>query len=898
MFLFVDVNFIFSDFFMEFQVLDVDYVMVNEKPVIRIFGKESDGKSVCGFYEGFMPYFYAGDDDIEGKLEGMPHVVSVEKVKRMLPVGFQEPRDVHKITLRDPGKTVEVREALRSMGVEIYEADILFKYRWMNDSNVGGMKWIMTEQENGINTTSVSAKKLVQIKDFKVMDKYEDAPLKYISFDIETVSSEKGAVPDPEKDPVIMIAMNFRPNYRKMQSMVLSTRSGDGVEVLGGEKEMLERFIEIIKEHDSDVITGFNIVGYDLPYILKRMEKNKVRPVFGRCVTKSVRDDLFAGRHRTSITGRVIADTFSLVKKGWNLKRYGLDFVAKELLGEEKHDVKKSEIAALWNGNQEQFMKLVNYCRRDSELALNLLLKLNLLDKFVALSKISGSLPNDILEGGESQRIENYFLREFNKEGYVIPTKSNERYNESGNEKNGVESDLKGGLVIEPKKGLHSMVLVFDFKSMYPSLIRTYNICPTTLLMDGDKVEHITTPSGSKFVKKEVRYGIIPRILENLMKERSMVKKQLKDVEDEKIRNSLNMKQLAIKIMANAFYGYFGYSRAKIHNVAIASSVTALGRDTIHKTVKIMEDEFGYEVVYGDTDSVMIKVPTDDMDEATKIGKDVAEKMTEMLPGVMELEFEKVFKRFLPLTKKRYMGWSIQKGRDGEWHDDIVMKGIETVRRDWCELTGETMKDIIEIILKKNDVKEAVNHFKAVVNDLLKGDIDVEKLVITKTLTRRPENYAGIQPHVEVIKKMKQRNEMDIPGTGDRISYVIVKGMEMLSKRAEDPAYVKEKGIGIDSRYYIDNQLLPPLERIFEAIGVSKEELLGLGRQMGLMDAINNHKKLSPEPKRVNMNEVNGFLCPTCSRQYRMPPLVGKCECGGSLSFSTESGLADIAVFA
>jgi DNA polymerase I len=879
---------------MEFQVLDVDYTMVNEKPVLRLFGKDAEGKSVCGFYEGFLPYFYALGEDIEGKLEGIPHVLKLEKVKRTLPVGYQEPRDVNKITLRDPGKTVEVRETLRSMGVETYEADVLFKYRWMNDFGLGGMKWVGTEQENGINTSSVSAKRLVQIKDFKVLEKYEDAPLRFVSLDIETVSSEKGSIPDAEKDPVVMIALVFRPHYRKMESVVLSTRAGSGVEVLGSEKEMLERFIEIINEHDSDVITGFNIVGYDLPYILTRMQKNKVRPVFGRCKGKGVRDDVFAGRHRISITGRVIADAFSLIKKGWSLKRYGLDFVAKELLGEEKHDVKKSEIGSFWNGSQEQYMKLVNYCRKDSELALNLLLRLNLLDKFVALSKISGTLLNDILEGGESQRIENYFLREFNKEGYIIPTKSNGVNAENNN---GKDQDFKGGYVIEPKKGLHSMVLVFDFKSMYPSLIRTYNICPTTLLLGNDRLEHITTPTGSKFVKKEIRHGIVPRILENLMKERSAAKKQFKDADGEKLRNSLNLRQHAIKIMANAFYGYFGYTRAKIHNVAIASSVTAFGRETIHQTVKAMEEDFGYEVVYGDTDSVMIKVPTEDMEEASKIGRDVAKKLTEKLPGVMELEFEKIFKRFLPLTKKRYMGWSVQKDRSGEWKDDIVMKGIETVRRDWCELTGETMSDIIEIILKKNDVKAAVNHFKEVVDDLLGGKMDVEKLVITKTLTRKPENYAGIQPHVEVIKKMQQRNEMDIPGTGDRIGYVIVKGMEMLSKRAEDPAYVKEKGISIDPRYYIDNQLLPPLERIFDAIGISKEELLGMGRQMGLMDAINNHKSPQKELEKASVKEIDGLLCPTCSRRYRMPPLVGKCECGGSLIFSTPSGTADIATF-
>jgi len=238
------------------------------------------------------------------------------------------------------------------------------------------------------------------------------------------------------------------------------------------------------------------------------------------------------------------------------------------------------------------------------------------------------------------------------------------------------------------------------------------------------------------------------------------------------------------------------------------------------------------------------------------------------------------------------MGWSVYRDKEGKWNDDMVMKGIETVRRDWCELTGETMKEIIDIILKKNDMKEAVNHFKEVVKSLLDGKEELEKLVITKTLTRKPEKYAGIQPHVEVVKKMQRRNEMDIPGVGDRIGYVIVKGMEMLSKRAEDPTYVKENGLSIDSRYYIDNQLLPPLERIFNAIGISKDELLGSGKQVGLFEVINNHKNVcKDEPEKVGrFSDVKGFVCKSCNMNMGRPPLSGKCGCGGSIRFSTQDG--------
>ena len=875
---------------MEFQIIDVDYVIVNEKPVVRVFGKDKNGCAVCGFFEDFRPYFYAVGEGVEEKLEGNPHVRKTEKVKRCLPMGYREPQMITRVTLKNPAKTVEVRDLLTSMGIATYEADVLYKYRWLTDNGLGGMRWLKTEDCNGISTTSVCPKKCVQMNTVQRVERETDAPLNYLALDIETVSDEENKMPEADKDPVVLISLVFEPEYRGKKSMLLSTKPGNGMDTFGSEKEMLEKFVEIINDYDADVLTGYNINNFDIPYLLRRMEKNRVSPLFGRCKTKRVRSDKFANQHRTSIVGRIIADSFQIVKKDWNLKRYDLNSVGKELLGEEKEDVKKSEIGKLWRGSREDVERLGKYCVQDSVLAMNLLLKRNLLDKYTALAKISGSVLNDILGGGETQRIENYLLSEFNREGFVIPTKQKRERSSNGGD------TLKGGFVLEPKKGLHSMVLVLDFKSMYPSLIRSYNICPTTLVKDIDPGKSIEAPGGVKFVPENVRRGIMPKILENMMKERSKVKKQMKTAEG-KMKKSLDMKQLAIKVMANAFYGYFGYFRSKIHSMEIAGAITSLGRQTIHNTVDMVNKDYGHEVVYGDTDSVMIKVPAKDFDEAEKIGREMSEKITDRLPGVMELEFEKLFRRFLPLTKKRYMAWSMEKGKDG-WKEDIVMKGIETVRRDWCELTSETMRKIIEIILKRNDVKEAVNYFRCVVNQLLDGKIDIEKLVVTKTMTRRPEAYAGVQPHVEVIKKMMSRNMMEIPGVGDRIGYVIVKGTQLVSKRAEDPNFVRENGLRIDSQYYIDNQMLPPLERIFSALGVDREELLGMGKQMGIFEAAKNHQKPRCEPTTVKYEDVNGYICKKCERFYTRPPLTGRCECGGEFLFSSKKGPATKAIAA
>jgi DNA polymerase I len=222
-------------------------------------------------------------------------------------------------------------------------------------------------------------------------------------------------------------------------------------------------------------------------------------------------------------------------------------------------------------------------------------------------------------------------------------------------------------------------------------------------------------------------------------------------------------------------------------------------------------------------------------------------------------------------------------------------KGIETVRRDWCNLTSETIERVLEIILKGNDIKLAVKHFKKVVDDMAAGEIPIEKLVITKTMTKRAEGYDGVQPHAELVKKICKRSPAEAPGVGDRISYVITKGLDLLSRRAEDPTYVIERGLEIDPKYYLENQLLPPLERIFDALGISKTELLGKGKQISLFGIMNEASKKASEikeMKEIPLAEANGFICKNCYKTYALPPLAGACECGGPLLFSSPQGQA------
>jgi len=857
-------------------------VNVNERPVVRLFGKTKTGQSVCGFYEGFLPFFY-----VRGDVEVLrEHALKVEKVKKK-EVSTNKEADFWKVTIANPARTPEFRDMARATGAEVLEADILFKYRFMNDLNVKGLGWVKAEG-TATATNTVTVDKPFSIKSLKPLERDADAPLKTLAFDIECVPLKAGNVPESKKDPIIMISFAFEPSYKGKRVLVISTRRGEGTKSFDTEKEMLEEFVRIVNEYDADILTGFNCNNFDVPYILERMAKLNVRPVFGRCESKQVMARKLGARYRVNIAGRVIVDSYEIVKKDFSLQRYGLNFVSEALLGKKKDDVKYSEIEKLWKGSEEEYKRLVRYSRKDSELALDLVIQLQLLDKYIAVSKVAGTVLQDTLEGGETTRIENLLLKEFNKEGYVLPCKPDSRQI--------VDRDkvkrkvFVGGYVIEPEKHLHENVVVLDFKSMYPSIIRSFNICPTTISEKGV----FESPSGSRFLSPKVRKGIVPRILQELMEERQEVKKKLKKASNAEKKRILYAKQWGLKILANAFYGYLGYSKARVFNVNVANSVTSYGRDIITKTAEKIQKKYGVNVVYGDTDSVFVVVPESDLDKIASCGTKIASELTKDLPGIMELEFEKTFKRFLPLTKKRYAAWKFtQAEKDGKpyWEEGMETKGIETVRRDWCQLVSETIGEVLDMVLKENNVKGAVSYFKNIVDGLVEGNVPIQKLVITKTMTKSPQNYAGMQPHIELVKKISGRNPQETPGVGDRIPYVIVKGTEMLSKRAEDPVFIVENGLQVDSSYYIENQLLPPLERIFSAMDISKSELLGNGKQMGIMDAFKPHKPAA-HIKTVKQSDVTGYSCEKCSQFYPTTPLLGICKCGGRLLFASKKGTA------
>lgn len=895
------------------QIIDTDYYIDNHFPIIRIFGKDSDGNSVCCLVPGFEPYFFVQADNPDELCSHLPiefeQVVKTEIVQKYLPIGYQSfKKPIVKVTVRLPTDVRDIRDAISDLpGVtEIFEADVLFHNRYLIDNELHPMKWISitpAPPEKSLNPENILCDYTITAQNVSEIEKLTNAPLKYLAWDIECLP-DGGDMPTPEKSPIILISMAFSPAYDGNDTLVLTAKPisdvSSDVRCFGSENDMLNAFFGIIREFNPDVITGFNIDGFDTKYVVDRCKKISatseatINTTIGR-EGRNFNYRVFGQTTMVSVPGRIIADTLPLVRADFKLKRYKLAVVAKELLGKEKLDVAPSEMEEYWNDPQKVH-DFLDYSRRDSELAIDLLLSLQLLDKYIALAQASGRPLQDVISGGQTNLVEQLLMSKFRKVDRLMAMKPDD---DTVEKRNMQSDDLKGADVLEPEKGLHNNVIVLDYKSLYPTIMMARNLCYTTVITDKSISEDQIniTPSGGHFIKPDVYKGIIPSILEELLDKRVATKNLMKNTADPTEKRVLDATQLALKILLNSFYGYSGYVRARLYSMVLASSVTSYGRTNIHSSVDVICNEIGSLVlredsllipleaetiepsdmlivlsaIYGDTDSLFIHCTdinhNEFSDEAFSlelsalVGQKLADIATEKLPHPMELQYETTARRILLIAKKRYAMWKFEKAKDG-WVDAIKVKGLETVRRDWCNLTSTTQKAVLEIILKEGDVDKCLNHIQQVLDKLkevnkTRDSNILSELVISKTLSRSPERYKNKQAHITVYEKIKERKGQ-LPAVGERIPYYITENGKSFVEKAEDTTYVLENNINIDINYYINKQMIPPLLRLLETFNVTEAMLNVDKKQKGLFDfggKSNKDTKPKPSIPSVSANE-------------------------------------------
>merc|ERR1712223_432893 len=523
-----------------------------------------------------------------------------------------------------------------------------------------------------------------------------------------------------------------------------------------------------------------------------------------------------------NIEGRIQLDLLLILVRDYKLRSYTLNAVSYHFLQEQKEDVHHSVITDLQNGTSQTRRRLEIYCLKDAYLPLRLLEKLMCVINYMEMSRVTGVPLSYLQTRGQQIKVVSQLLRKAMEHNLVIPTYQGQQG----------DDNFEGATVIEPKRGYYNKpIATLDFSSLYPSIMMAHNLCYTTLLKAGSVNQHnlndadyIRTPSGNLFVKSNVRKGLLPEILESLLGARKKAKADLKKEADPFKKKVLDGRQLALKISANSVYGFTGAQVGKLPCLEISQSVTAFGRMMIEQTKNEVEGKYtiqnGYpfnaEVIYGDTDSVMVKFGVDTVAEAMKLGQEAAGKVTEKFIKPIKLEFEKVYFPYLLINKKRYAG--LYYSSSAEKHDKMDCKGIETVRRDNCQLVAKLMNNVLQKILIDRNPNGAMELAKRSISDLFCNRVDISQLVITKELAKT--NYDNKQAHVELANKMKKRDAGSAPKLGDRVPYIIIaasKGTPAYQK-AEDPIYVLENNVAIDAEYYLHQQLEKPLLRLFEPI--------------------------------------------------------------------------------
>uniref|UniRef100_A0A7J3ZLJ0 DNA polymerase n=1 Tax=Fervidicoccus fontis TaxID=683846 RepID=A0A7J3ZLJ0_9CREN len=750
-----------------------------------------DGSTIAVLERRFRPYFYALPsrevrmehyDLIKRKILALSTlkspIIGVEVIKRKY---FGMPVHVFKITTVIPEAVREYRDRIKEIPEieDVLEADIRFTLRYMIDKNIKPFRWYIGEVEE-IARPDLRVKRAFALKSDPIEDESEKMPasLSVLAFDIE-VYNPAGS-PRPTKDPIIIIGAAF--NGERYQFLMEGST----------DKDALSNFVRKVLELDPDVIVGYNSNRFDWPYIMERAKINGIKLDLGR---KAGTEPSPSVHGHISIPGRLNVDLYDFAEEIPELKMKTLEEVCDHfgiVKYEEREHVAWYEIPSLWDSGSEGRKRLLKY-NMDDAIATRMLA-----DKFlpfgIQLSSLSGIPLDQVMSASVGFRLEFYLMRQAHKHGELVPNRVEKK-----------PETYRGAVVLKPRPGIHENVVVLDFTSMYPNIMIKYNVGPDTLVRDPNyKGEVYEAPDiGHKFRKNPP--GLFKSILEPLLEARRRIVEELKKMpKGTPEYEILNERQKAMKILANAAYGYMGWQVARWYCRECAEAVTAWGRHNILSAIKKAQ-ELGLEVIYGDTDSLFLK--------------NVPEKIKEFIEWVekelgFDIKVDKVYKRvFFTEAKKRYVGLT----EDGT--TDVV--GFEAVRGDWAEIAKETQFEVARLVLEEGKTSKAIEYVRELIGKLKERKVPYEKLIIWKALSKRVEEYEVDAPHVKAAKRYIEAGIKVMPG--DKVGYVITKGPGKISDKAKP--YFQATLEDIDVDYYIEHQVVPAAMRILEYFGVSESAL-------------------------------------------------------------------------
>ncbi len=798
-------------------LLDVDHVLKNKESAIRLTLKTLSGKTIR-LYDNFEPYFLLKPKEslkeAKGKLESM--VVSSKfgdcRVKRVEETSLSF-RNKNVVLLKVFGfKASDVpslREGAKKYG-EPFEFDIPYTRRYLLDKSL---------KPNALQEVEHAG---LSIRKIKTVDSDEIPKLRFLSLDIETYNPE--TIPNAEKDPALMIGFDGEAKGVYSYDKHFSEKF---VKSFDSERKMIEAYCDLLREKHVDVICTYNGDQFDLPYLQTRAKKLSADFRLGRD-KNPVKTRRIGLRNISEISGRIHYDVFpvaSFLNFTGTIKvsRLTLEEVYATVLGGKKLGVKKQDIHKIWDsGSQKERDFLAEYCLVDAVACLGLA------KRFLPLQLELGKLVKmpliEVSRATSSQLVETFLLSKAFERNELAPNKP------SSEDIDARQGMVEGAFVKTPDAGVYENIAVLDFRSLYPSIIISHNIDSTTLNCDCCKGDGFVSPQGHHFCKK--RKGIIPEMLEEVLKERAKIKKQMKSVDEKSEEYKiLDARQWSLKILANSTYGYLLYARSRWYTREGGEATTAWGRHYIQQTLQKAE-EFGLKPLYADTDSAFLLYSSKEKVVAFQ------KKINAGLPEAMQLELEGFYPRGIFVSRK--VKGAEEQGAKKKYalideKGKIKIRGFELVRRDWSKIAKETQRKVLEILLKEGDVEKAAALVMKTVEDLKAGKIPLEDCVIYTQLRKSASSYAVQSPELGAVQNAIKQG-MRIP-ENSVIGFVITTEGKETSK-SKQKIYLQSRVVELakdyDADYYVNHQVLPAVLRILGSLGFDEDALKNKGKQTGL----------------------------------------------------------------
>jgi DNA polymerase delta subunit 1 len=844
-----------------FQALNWESRDVDGEYLISIFGRAEDGRSVC-VTTAFKPYFFvklprnATESSVKllwQKIGDGPESYNLLKSKDLW--GFQnnEKSSFMKLNFVSMEKMRKCDNKLRkplrdeTYPHKIYESNLDPVLRFMHRTGIQSTGWMDTSDSCVRANISRCTMDLfcTNWMTLKPVDYNAVAPFIVASFDIETYSST-GKFPDADirADAVFQVAFTLKKQgehkiYDTTCLCLKDTGPVDGANIISfeTEKELLMATRDYIVRNDIDILTGWNIFGFDLEYLCKRAIQNGCLSDFcylGKL--KDVQSDMIYKKLSSSalgdntlkllpMPGRFTFDLFHEVKREKKLDSYRLDYVAEMYLGDNKIDMTPKEMFARYRrGIPYELAEVAEYCIKDTVLPHRLVDKLCVLLNLLEMAKATWVPINYLAERGQQIKVFSQVTRVARQKGFMVPTV---RWGTVAPEQ------YEGATVLDAQKGAYYVpITALDFEGLYPSIMMAHNLCYSTLVLDskydnipGVKYESFEIDGKVHKFAQDVP-SLIPSVLEELKAFRKQAKNEMAKATGQ-MKDVFNGKQLAYKVSMNSVYGFTGASRGMLPCIPIAATVTCEGRHMIEQTKELVEREFpGSKVRYGDTDSVMVEFDCDGhtgqeaLDYSWQLGEQAAELCNQLFKKPKNLELEKVYWPYILYSKKRYAAKMWTRDRNGEMKMDCIdVKGLQLVRRDNIPFVREVSREILDIILDSNDTAPAkeLAHKRAL--ELLEGKVSMKKLTLSQKLAEsyKNENLA----HVRVRDKMREREPGSEPQPGDRVPYVLVKAAKKTATqgdRAEDPKWAEKHKLPLDYDYYFTNKFMNPICDLLEPL--------------------------------------------------------------------------------